>query len=109
MDEGADEKTTSDNAPTMDIRNATVHLKVTDGSEALVAEIFECTQVYPDRLLEEHKHLVESNFTKLDTGPVKDKVEFVAEMNAARSLARHIAKETGVALKTNTRKLEESS
>jgi hypothetical protein len=54
-------------------RNATVHLKVTDGSEALVAEIFECTHVNPDELLEEHKHLVESNFTKLEPDQLKTK------------------------------------
>ena len=41
------------------------------------------------------------DFTKLVTGgPVKDKVEFVAEMRGARSLVRHIAKGTGAALKT---------
>jgi hypothetical protein len=90
-------------------RNATVHLKVKDGRtiaqhEELVAEILECAHVDPDELLEEHKHLVGCNFTKLVTGPVKDKVEFVAEMRAARGLARHIAKGSRVALNTRYRK-----
>jgi hypothetical protein len=44
------------------------------------------------------------NFTKLVTGPVKDKVEFVAEMNAARRLARNVAKGTRVTLKTRFQK-----
>jgi hypothetical protein len=86
-------------------RNATVHLKIKDGRtraehETLVAEILECAHVDPDDLLAEHRHLVGCNFMKLVTGPVKDKVEFVAEMRAARSLVRHIAKGTGAALKT---------
>jgi hypothetical protein len=90
-------------------RNATVHLKVKDGRtmaqhEAIVAEILECAHVDPAELLEEHKHLVGCNFTKLVMGPVKDKVEFVAEMNAARRLARHVAKGTRVTLKTRYQK-----
>jgi hypothetical protein len=71
---------------------------------AVVAEILECAHVDPAELLEEHKHLVGCNFTKLVTGPVKDKVEFVAEMNAACRLARHVAKGTRVTLKTRYQK-----
>jgi len=86
-------------------RNATLHLKIKDGRtraehEIIVAEILECAHIDPDELLAEHRHLVGCDFTKLVTGPVKDKVEFVAEMRAARSLVRHIAKGTGAALKT---------
>jgi len=90
MDEGADEETTANNAPTMDNRNATNHLKMKDGRttaqhETILSEILECAYVDPDDLLAEHQHLVGCNFTKLVTGPTKDKVEFVAEMRAARS------------------------
>jgi hypothetical protein len=111
MDEGADEKTTSDNAPTMDISECNSSPKIKDGitmaqHEALVAEMLECAHVDPDELLEEHKHLVGCNFTKqvTITAPVEDKVKFVAEMNAARMLARRIAKGTRVALNTRYRK-----
>ena len=63
MDEGADEKITSDNAPAVDIPTATVHLKIKDGRtraehEIIVAEILECAHVDPDDLLAEHRHLV---------------------------------------------------
>jgi len=105
MDEGANEMTTSDNAPTIDILECYCTLKIKDGRttaqhEAILSEILECAHVDPVDLLAEHQHLVGCNCTKQVTGPVKDKGVCVVEMNAARGLARHIAKGTRVALKT---------
>ena len=59
MDEGADEETTANNAPTMDNRNATNHLKMKDGRttaqhETILSEILECAYVDPDDLLAKH-------------------------------------------------------
>ena len=87
-------------------RNATVHLKMKDGRTTANRPTRDNTIrntgmcVCRPRRPPKHQHLVGCNFTKLVTGPTKDKVEFVAEMRAARSLARHIAKGTKVALKT---------
>jgi hypothetical protein len=67
-------------------RNAryTSKLRIKDGRttaqhEAILSEILECAYVDPDDLLAEHQHLVRCNFTKLVTGQVKNKVEFVAK------------------------------
>jgi len=44
MDEGVDEKTTSDNAPAMDIPDVTVHLKIKDGRT--IADMSHLYQIY---------------------------------------------------------------
>ena len=62
MDEGANEMTTSDNAPTIDILECYCTLKIKDGRttaqhEAILSEILECAHVDPVDLLAEHQHL----------------------------------------------------
>jgi hypothetical protein len=61
-------------------RNAKVHLEVKDGRTAAAHKtILETMEGFlhtdPDQLLEDHCHLVFSNFATLASGPTKDKLE----------------------------------
>jgi hypothetical protein len=60
-------------------RNATVHLEVTEGRTAAANEIILETirgflHTDPEQLLEEHRHLLFSDFTALAFDPIKDKL-----------------------------------
>ncbi len=61
-------------------RNATVHLEVKDGRTATAYKtILETMEGFlhtdPEQLLEEHHHLLFSDFAALTSGPTKDKLE----------------------------------
>ncbi len=61
-------------------RNAMVHLGVKEGQTAAAHEtIFETMEGFlhtdPEQLLEEHCHLLFSDFAALASGPTKDKLE----------------------------------
>jgi hypothetical protein len=67
-------------------RNATVHLDVNDGQMAAahetILEIMEGFQhTDPEQLLEEHCHLLFSDFAVLASGPTKDKLEWISEID----------------------------
>ena len=63
-------------------------------------EIDQCLDTKPEELLQEHKHLLFTNFRKLVKGPVNEKRQWVAESHAAKSLARHVGRGTRVTLRT---------
>ena len=70
--------------------------------QRILDEIEHCLDTVPEELLQEHKHLLFTNFKKLAAGPVKvkDKQQWVAEFETARSAACHIEKGYRVALRT---------
>jgi hypothetical protein len=73
-------------------RNATVHLEVKDGQTATAHEIILKTMegflhTVPEQLLEEHCHLLFSDFAALASGPTKDKLEWISEIDSAMGAA----------------------
>ena len=44
-----------------------------------------------EQLLEEHHHLLFSDFAALTSGPTKDKLEWISEIDAALGAASHVA------------------
>ena len=77
--------------------NAMVHMKVKDGMttaqhDAILARIEECLLIDPSDLLMEDRDLLDADFHKLTCGPASDKLEWLAEMDAAPGVADHIAK-----------------
>ena len=86
-------------------RNATVHLKIKDGCTVVQHQrsqdkIEECLDTDPEDLLWEHSHLLFTNFKNLAVGPIKDKQQWMAEFEAARSTAHHVWKGSKVELRT---------
>jgi len=64
-------------------RNATVHLEVKEGCTAVAHEAILATMegflhTDPEQLLEEHRHLLFSDFGALAAGPIKDKLEWIS-------------------------------
>ena len=45
----------------------------------------------PEQLLEEHHHLLFSDFAALASGPTKDKLERISEIDSALGAASHVA------------------
>ncbi len=45
----------------------------------------------PEQLLEEHCHLLFSDFATLASGPTKDKLEWISEIDSALGAASHVA------------------
>jgi hypothetical protein len=45
----------------------------------------------PEQLLEEHCHLLFSDFAALASGPTKDKLEWISEIDSALGAASHVA------------------
>jgi hypothetical protein len=45
----------------------------------------------PEQLLEEHCHLLFSDFAALTSGPIKDKLEWNSEIDSALGAASHVA------------------
>ncbi len=77
-------------------RNATVHLEVKDGWTAAAHIFFLKTMegflhTDPEQLLEEHRHLLFSDFADLASGPTKDKLEWISEIDSALGAASHVA------------------
>ena len=68
-------------------RNATVHLKVSDGltvaqHETILTTMEGYLHTDPAQLLEENHHLLYSNFVALAEGPTKDRVEWISEIES---------------------------
>jgi hypothetical protein len=45
----------------------------------------------PEQLLEEHCHLLFSDFAALASGPTKDKLEWISEIDSALGAASNVA------------------
>jgi hypothetical protein len=77
-------------------RNATVHLEVKEGRTAAAhGTILETMEGFlytdPEQLLEEHCHLLFSDFAALASGPIKDKLECISEIDSGLGTASHVA------------------
>jgi hypothetical protein len=82
-----------------------VHLEVKDGRTAAAHEtILETMEGFlhtdPEQLLEEHCHLLFSDFTALASGPTKNKLEWISEIDAALGAASHVARGSQHAVRT---------
>jgi hypothetical protein len=78
-------------------RNATVHLEVKEGRTAAAYEkILETMEDFlytdPEQLLEEHRHLLFSDFAALVSGPIKGKLEWISKIDSALGAASHVAR-----------------
>ncbi len=78
-------------------RNLTVHLEVKEGWTATAHEtIFETMEGFLhtdlEQLLEEHCHLLFSDFAALTSSPTKDKLEWISEIDSALGAASHMAR-----------------
>jgi hypothetical protein len=78
-------------------RNATVHLEVKEGRTAAAHEtVLETMEGFlhtdPEQLLEEHCHLLFSDFASLASCPIKDKLEWISEIDSALGAASHVAR-----------------
>jgi hypothetical protein len=76
-------------------RNATVHQEVKEEWTAAAHETILKTMggfLYtdPEQLLEEHCHLLFSDFTSLASGPIKDKLEWISEIDSAVGATSHV-------------------
>jgi hypothetical protein len=77
-------------------RNVSVHLKVKEGRTAAAREtILETMKGFlhtdPEQLLKEYRHLLFSDFAALASGPIKDKLEWISEIDSALGAASHVA------------------
>jgi hypothetical protein len=73
-----------------------VHLEVKDGQTATAHKIILVTlegflHTDLEQLLEEHHHLLFSDFAALASGPTKDKLEWISEIDSALGAASHMA------------------
>jgi hypothetical protein len=76
-------------------RNATVHLEVKEGQTAAAhGTILETMEGFlhtdPEQLLEEHRHLLLSDFAALASSPTKDKLDWISKINSALGDASHV-------------------
>jgi hypothetical protein len=46
----------------------------------------------PEQLFEEHRHLLFSDFAALAPGHIKDKLEWISEIDSALGVASHVAR-----------------
>jgi hypothetical protein len=46
----------------------------------------------PEQLLEEHHHLLFSDFAALASGPIKDKLDWISEIDSALGAASHVTR-----------------
>jgi hypothetical protein len=46
----------------------------------------------PEQLLEEHRRLLFSDFAALASDPIKDKLEWISEIDSALGAASHVAR-----------------
>jgi hypothetical protein len=86
-------------------RNATVHLEVKDRWTAATHETILKTMegflhTNLEHLLEEHRHLLFSDFVALASGPTKDKLESISEIDSALGAASHVARGSQHAVQT---------
>jgi hypothetical protein len=72
-----------------------VHIEVKDGRTAAahktILKTMEGFLPDPEQLLEEHHHLLFSDFAVLASGPTKDKPEWILEIDSALGAASHAA------------------
>jgi hypothetical protein len=73
-----------------------VHLEVKDGLTAAVHETILASMegflhTDPEQLLKEHHHLLFLDLVALTSGPTKDKLEWISEMDSALGAASHVA------------------
>ncbi len=78
-------------------KNAMVHLEVKEGQTAAAHEtIRETMEGYlhtdPEQLLEEHPHLLFSDFAALASGPIKNELEWISEIVSALGAASHVVR-----------------
>jgi hypothetical protein len=78
-------------------RNANFYLEVKEGwTAAAHATILGTMEGFlhtdPEQLLEEHYHLLFSDFAALAAGPIKDKLEWISEIDSALGAASHVAR-----------------
>jgi hypothetical protein len=77
-------------------RNATVHLEVKEGRTAAAHEtILETMEDFltdPKQLLEKHCHLLFSDSAALAFGPIKNKLEWISEIDSALGATSHVAR-----------------
>jgi hypothetical protein len=86
----------ADDPRTMAYRNATVHLEVKEGQTAAAHEtILETIEGFlhadPEQLLKKHCHLLFSDFAALASGPIKDKLEWISDIDSALGASSHVA------------------
>jgi hypothetical protein len=77
-------------------RNATIHLGVKEGRTAAAHETILDTMegfLYtdPEQLLKEHCNLLFSDFAALASSPIKDKLEWISEVDSDLGAASHVA------------------
>ncbi len=77
-------------------RNATVHLEEKEGWTAAAHEIILQTMegflhTDPEQFLNEYCHLLISDFAALKSSPIKDKLEWISEIDSALGAASHVA------------------
>jgi hypothetical protein len=77
-------------------RKATVHLEVKEGQTTAAHEtILETMEGFlhtdPEQLLEEHCHLLFSEFSALASVPIKDELQWISEIDSALGAALHVA------------------
>jgi hypothetical protein len=78
-------------------RNAAVHQEVKEGRSAAAHETILGTMegflhTDPEQLLEEHHHLFFSDFAAHASGPIKDKLEWISEIDSALGTASYVAR-----------------
>jgi hypothetical protein len=54
----------------------------------------------PEQLLEEHHHLLFSDFAALASSPIKDKLDWISEIDSALGAASHVAHGSQHAVRT---------
>ena len=74
-----------------------VHLEIKEGQTAAahktISETIEgLLHTDPEQLLEEHIHLLFSDFAALASDPTKDKLECISEIDSALGAASHLAR-----------------
>jgi hypothetical protein len=77
-------------------KNATVHLEVKEGQTAAAHEtILETMEDFlytdPEQLLVEHLHLLFSDFATPASGSIKEKLEWISEIDSALGATSHVS------------------
>ena len=73
-----------------------VHLGEKDGRTAaahktILKTMEDFLHTHPEQLLEYHRHLLFSDFAALASGPTKDKLEWISEIDSALGATSHVA------------------
>jgi hypothetical protein len=86
-------------------RNATVYLEVNEGwtvaaHETIMETVEGLLYTDPEKLLEEHCHLLFSDFAALASGPIKDNLEWISKIDSTLSVTSHVAQGSQHAVQT---------